>query len=143
MSNLIQPSAIEPVKRKRGRPKLDVQERQRFWQARGLNPLHASEILARATDEMSTWKRILAEDDPRVVLQAMMFLVSMRDGKPAQQINVTSQSLNVTVDDIAKARAIVAELRGSTKPMLGAYVPMPSEPSEPSGILDNDEDKGS
>jgi hypothetical protein len=103
--------------------------------ARGINPLHASEVLARATDEMRTWKRLLADDDPRVVLQAMMFLVSMRDGKPAQQINVTSQNLTVSVDDIAKARAIVAELRGasaltltgadvrqqSNKPMLGAY----------------------
>jgi len=78
--------------------------------ARGINPLHASEILSKVVDERALWRRVLSSDDDRVVLTALTFLVSMRDGKPAQQINVTSQSISVSVDDIAKARAIVREL---------------------------------
>lgn len=46
-----------------------------------------------------------------------MFLVSMRDGRPAQQINLTSLNLNVSAEDIAEARAIVRELRGSPQPV--------------------------
>jgi len=40
----------------------------------------------------------------------LKFLVSMRDGRPAQQINVTSQTISVSIDDLARARAIVREL---------------------------------
>jgi hypothetical protein len=82
------------------------------FSARGINPLTAYEILARVADERRTWKRILTSEDDRVVLQAMMFLTSMRDGKPAQQINVTSTSITLKAEDIARARAIVAEIRG-------------------------------
>lgn len=55
-----------------------------------------------------------------MVLRAMMFLVSMRDGRAAQQINITSQSLNISAHDISEARAIVAELRGEALPRLRA-----------------------
>lgn len=93
-----------------GRPRRDSVQTSKWMRARGINPLLASEILAHVVDEAQTWKRILTSDDDRVVLTAMMFLVSMRDGKPAQQINVTSQSISVSVDDINKARNIVREL---------------------------------
>lgn len=46
------------------------------------------------------------------MLQALVYLMSMRDGKPAQQINVTSANINLNAADIAQARAIVAEIRG-------------------------------
>jgi hypothetical protein len=75
--------------------------------------LDARLILGKLIDEREQWLRVFACEDERVILQALMFLVSMRDGKPAQQINVTSQSINVSVDDIAKARAIVRELSGN------------------------------
>lgn len=83
---------------------------ERWFAARGINPLHAAEILAHVIDEKRVWKRIFESDDPRVVLQAMMFLVSMRDGKPAQQINVTSLGVTISTDEIEKARAIVREI---------------------------------
>jgi hypothetical protein len=35
-----------------------------------------------------------------------------RDGRPAQQINVTQFGVSITADEVAKARAIVRELRG-------------------------------
>ena len=93
-----------------GRKRQTPEDLARFWQARGYSPLHASEILARVTDERRIWHRILTSPDDRVLLQAMMFLTAMRDGKPAQQINVTSMSVNISADDISKARAIAREL---------------------------------
>jgi hypothetical protein len=52
------------------------------------------------------------------VLDAMKFLTSMRDGRPAQQINLTAANITLTADDVARARAIVREIRGelSTSP---------------------------
>lgn len=106
-----------------GRPKMSPIQRDRWMRARGISPLMAAEILAKVVDERATWQRIFKCDDERVILQAMMFLVSMRDGKPAQQINVTSQNVTVTVDDVAKARAIVRELMSPSRPqpVLEAY----------------------
>jgi hypothetical protein len=97
--------------RKRGRPLGSTKAfaRAMEWEARGVGPLKAHDVLMMA-GERKQWRRIFACEDERVILQAMVFLVSMRDGKPAQQINVTSQSISVSVDDIAKARAIVREL---------------------------------
>ena len=97
-----------------GRKPMQPIERERWLRARGINPLHASEILAHVVDERRLWQRVMASKDERVVLQALMFLVKMRDGAPAQQINLTSQSITVSVDDIEKARAIVREM---TAPM--------------------------
>lgn len=82
----------------------------------GLTPLHANMILGQLIDERKQWLKVFNSDDERVILQALIFLVSMRDGKPAQQINVTSQSVTVNVDDIAKARAIVRELMATPMP---------------------------
>lgn len=118
------PSKHGGVRKGAGRKRNDYDAR--WFEARGISPLLASEILAKVADERKVWKRILESTDDRVVLQAMMFLVSMRDGKPAQQINVTSTSVNVNADSIAKARAIVAEIRGSaiaTLPECNGIVP--------------------
>ena len=87
--------------------------------------MHAAAVLA-SVGEREQWKRVFESTDDRVVLDALKFLVSMRDGKPAQQINVTSQSLTISADDVAKARAIVRELRGDggdgdSQPVLAAY----------------------
>lgn len=78
----------------------------------------AAEILSHVVNERKVWHRILSTEDDRVLLQAMMFLTSMRDGKPAQSINVTSQSINVQLKDIDAARAIIREIRGERTPQL-------------------------
>jgi hypothetical protein len=91
----------------------------RWYKARGINPLMAGEILARVVDERACWQRVLASQDDRIVLNALMFLVSMRDGRPAQQINVTSQSISISADSVRKAREIIAEIRGEISPRLG------------------------
>lgn len=88
----------------------------------GLTPLHASVILAQCCDERRTWTRILTSDDDRVVLSAMTFLVSMRDGRPAQQINVTSFGVQITTEEIESARAIVRELRGDRGELVSGRV---------------------
>lgn len=94
--------------------------RERFFRSRGVGPLMAKEILASIEDERKVWKRLLNSQDDRVVLQAMLNLMWMRDGKPAQQINVTSANINLNAADIAQARAIVAEIRGELVPALAS-----------------------
>src|SRR5882724_3464665 len=79
--------------------------------ARGLKPASAAEILERA-DERRIWYRLLHSDDDGIVLRTAMYLTDRRDGRPAQQINVTSLGMTITADDIAKARVIVAEITG-------------------------------
>jgi hypothetical protein len=81
--------------------------------------LMAGEILANVVDERKVWTRLFNSQDDRVVLNALMFLVSMRDGRPAQQINVTSQSISISADSVRKAREIIAEIRGEISPRLG------------------------
>jgi hypothetical protein len=92
--------------------------------------MKASEILAHVIDERSVWRRLLTSDDDRVVLSAMTFLVSMRDGRPTQQVNLTSLSVSVSADDIASARAIVAELRDQSPAQS-----MPSEPTRAARLM--------
>src|SRR5216684_168306 len=102
-----------------GRKRYDYDAR--HFAARGIDPLMAYEILARVADERRVWKRLLTSADDRVVLQAMMYLMSMRDGKAAQSINVTSTNVNISARDIESARAIVREIRGDMD--AGAIVP--------------------
>lgn len=98
-----------------GRPKQDIE----LWlAARGVHPATAMEILAQS-DERRKWYRLLNSADDSIVLRTLMYLTDRRDGKPAQQINVTSQSINLSVTDLEKARAIVAEIRGESSPIIG------------------------
>jgi len=110
-------------KRKRGRP-VGSKSAERWYQARGIEPLLAAEILKRV-DAWRIWLRLLESDDDRVVLQAMTFLQAMRDGRPAQQINVTSANVNISVDDVERARAIVREIRnGASRNSVSASSPL-------------------
>lgn len=93
-----------------GRKRLDFDARR--FEARGINPLYAMEILARVADERKIWTRLLNSPDDNVVLRAMTFLMSMRDGKPSQQINVTSKNISISANDLATARDIARELSG-------------------------------
>jgi len=60
------------------------------------------------------WLKVLDElekaDDWRTISELLKFHQQMRDGRPAQQINVTSLGVNFNTDEIAKVRAIVREL---------------------------------
>lgn len=102
------------VKRGRGRPKgsKNVADVQR-WIAARVSPATARELLA-MFGERELWRRVVNSEDDRVLLQALMFLTAMRDGKPAQSINVTSTSITLKSEDIERARAIVREIRGDT-----------------------------
>jgi len=45
------------------------------------------------------------------VLRTITYLTDRRDGRAAQQINVTQLGVTITADEIEQARAIVRELR--------------------------------
>jgi hypothetical protein len=91
-------------KRKPGRP------RGSYSAARPtLDKVSAAQVLS-LYNERALWGRLLSSEDDRVVLDAVKFLVVMRDGKPVQQINVATTNVNISLDDIAKARAIARTL---------------------------------
>ena len=96
------------IGRKRGRP-AGRHSTAKWYAARGIAPMVAAEVL-KNVDELRYWRRYLASEDDNISLRAMMFLVSMRDGRPAQQINVTSTNLTIDARDIERARAVVREL---------------------------------
>lgn len=83
-----------------------------------LDKVSAAQVLS-LFDERKLWGRLLSSEDDRVVLDAVKFLVVMRDGKPIQQINVNSTNVSITLDDIAKARAIARQLVGDAKSFEG------------------------
>jgi hypothetical protein len=101
-----------------GRKRMNYDARTLSARFAGYTPMHAGVILSQCCDERKVWTRILTSEDDRCVLAAMQFLVSMRDGRPAQQINLTSFNLSVSAEDIASARAIVRELRGEHSPVV-------------------------
>ena len=82
----------------------------KWIKARGLSPATAAELLERA-DERRIWYRLLHSQDDSVTLRAITYLTDRRDGKAAQQINVTSTSLTFSATEIARAREIVREIR--------------------------------
>ena|SRR5215472_3015892 len=92
-----------------GRRPRDVEK---WIAARGLKPATAAEILERA-DERAIWYRLLHSTDDSIVLRAVQYLTDRRDGRAAQQINVTSLGVTVSADEVAKARAVIRELVGS------------------------------
>jgi hypothetical protein len=92
-----------------GRKPMDMDAR--FLAARAnVTPIHARAVLSQLIDEREVWRKIFASDDERVLLNAMTFLVSMRDGRPAQSIQVTSMNVTFTADDIARAKSVAREL---------------------------------
>src|SRR5215471_16268519 len=81
----------------------------RWFKARGLKPATVTEILERA-DERRIWHRLLNSRDEAIVLRAVTYLTDRRDGRAAQQINVTQFGLTVSASDVAKARELVRQL---------------------------------
>lgn len=141
-----QTESIAQVVAKRGGPRLGAGRKPKdvdVWMAaRGIDAATAAELLNNS-DERKKWHRVLNSDDDRVLLSALIFLTSMRDGKPSQQINVTSTNLTLNARDIQQARDIVREIRGeipnagiaaSNNPSLGDCAGSPlqvdAEPAE-------------
>jgi hypothetical protein len=91
-----------------GRRPRDVDK---WIRARGLSPATAAEILERA-DERRVWYRLLHSEDEAIALRALMYLTDRRDGRPAQQINVTQVGMSFSAEEIARAREVVRELVG-------------------------------
>lgn len=58
------------------------------------------------------------QEDWQTLTKVVMFHQQMRDGRPAQQINITSQSITYSADEIARARAVARELMGTNVPKL-------------------------
>ena len=107
-----------------GRRPRDVE---RWIKARGLKPASAAEILERA-DERAIWYRLLHSEDEAIVLRTITYLTDRRDGRPAQQINVTSVNVQYSAEEVARARQVVRELTGA--PTLEGQV----SPSKPLGL---------
>ena len=94
--------------------------------ARGLKPATAAELLERA-DERRIWYRLLHSADEAVVLRALMYLTDRRDGRAAQQINVTAVGVTVSAEQIERARSLARELRGQIGPTIEATVVQSAE----------------
>lgn len=96
--------------------------------------MFAAEILSLVVNERQIWQRILNSQDDRVVLQAMMFLMSMRDGKPSQQINVTSTQIHIDASQLERARELAREIRGELSPTLDQSALQLTESNEVTGV---------
>lgn len=100
---------------------------ERWIRARGLSPATAAELLERA-DERRIWYELLNSSDDSVRLRAITYLTDRRDGKAAQQINLTHTTLQPSSEDVDRARAIVREIRQSQAPIA---LPAPADPAQP------------
>ena len=83
--------------------------------ARGIKPATAAEILARA-DERRIWYRLLHSEDENIALRTIIYLTDRREGRPAQQINVTGGIMHVSPEDIERAREIAEQLMTAQEP---------------------------
>jgi hypothetical protein len=86
--------------------------------ARGLKPASAAEILERA--ERRIWYRLLHSDDDGIVLRTITYLTDRRDGRAAQQINVTQIGFQFSTEEIARVRGLVRELSPGAPQVLEA-----------------------
>jgi hypothetical protein len=91
-----------------GRRPRDIE---RWIAARGLKPASAAEILERA-DERRIWYRLLNSEDETIALRALTYLTDRRDGRAAQQINITQNNVRISAEEIERARAVVREIAG-------------------------------
>lgn len=107
---------------KRGRPKgsynkmpqINLAERlQRLASNGGLRDTARRVLDAIHAEE--TWVRLITnlerEKEYHALIETMKFLTSMRDGRPAQQININSRTITISADTIAHARSVVQSLR--------------------------------
>ena len=90
-------------------------EMDKWCAARGIKPATAAEILDRA-DERRIWYRLLNSEDDSVALRALTYLTDRRDGRAAQQINLTQVGLTISPSQVESARAIVREIMSATSP---------------------------
>ena len=115
-----------------GRRPRDVEK---WIAARGLKPATAAEILERA-DERRIWYRLLHSDDENVVLRTITYLTDRRDGRAAQQINITGAVAHFAPEEIGRVRGLVRELSSGAPPVLEAVqVPVLETPPSPDAAL--------
>lgn len=108
---------------------------ERWIAARGLKPATAAEILERA-DERRIWYRLLHSDDENVVLRTITYLTDRRDGRPAQQLNITGAVAHFTPDEIGRVGALVRELSpGSPRVLEAVQATVPATPLNPDAAL--------
>ena len=103
--------------------------------ARGLKPASAAEILDRA-DERRIWYRLLHSEDENVVLRTIIYLTDRRDGRSAQQINITQIGVQFSLEEIARARAVIRELSPGAPQVLEAVPATPPIPDVALSHLD-------
>jgi|SRR5208282_1805462 len=75
----------------------------------------AATILAKINDArawLGCYELAKAAGDVRGMVEILKYLSDRKDGRASQQINVTAVGLTVSTDEIARARAVVRELRG-------------------------------
>ena len=99
-----------------GRRPRDVEK---WIAARGLKPATAAEILERA-DERRIWYRLLHSDDDGIVLRTITYLTDRRDGRAAQQINITGAVAHFSSEEIGRVRSLVREITAKPQPALPA-----------------------
>lgn len=58
------------------------------------------------------------EGDIRAMVDILKYLTDRRDGRPAQSINLTQQPGGIAREELARARAVAAEVReGHRRPL--------------------------
>jgi len=115
-----------------GRRPRDVEK---WIAARGLKPATAAEILERA-DERRIWYRLLHSDDEGIVLRTITYLTDRRDGRAAQQINITGAVAHFSSEEIGRVRGLVRELSSAAPQFLEAVqVPVLETPLNPDAAL--------
>lgn len=72
-------------------------------------PVRAAEVMA-WHGEREAWHRLLNCPDDAIFAKVWLYLMSMRDGRPAQQINVHSTQITLNASELARARDIVREI---------------------------------
>lgn len=108
----------ESAPRKRKVTRLEAQMRFQRLQQSGAMARTSARLLYALGDE-GYWLRLFEEleglEDWRTIAELLKFHLQMRDGRPAQQINVTSANVTFSADEIEKARDVVRELIGRNR----------------------------
>jgi hypothetical protein len=71
-----------------------------------------------------------------VVLRTIIYLTDRRDGRSAQQINITQIGVQFSLEEIARARAVIRELSPGAPQVLEAVPATPPIPDVALSHLD-------
>lgn len=96
-----------------GRKRMTFDERRLMLGARGWDvqtPVQAADVLRMIANVRERWLRFLDSEDERIALDALKFLTTMCEGKPAQKITITGAVAHLSADDLSAAREIAREI---------------------------------